>query len=85
MSGFNIAVFSHGFAVGTLKLAIWTYIPEMKVQVTTYHMGDFFFVVRTLIWAGKEGVLACFEMIVQGSQLPHPATPILTVATHDLK
>ena len=31
MSGFNIAVFSHGFAVGAFKLAIWTYNPEMEV------------------------------------------------------
>ena len=35
-----------------------------------------------LVWAVKE---ACYEMVVQRPQLPHPATPILSVAIHDLK
>ena len=85
MNGFNIVVSPNGFAVGTFKLAIRTYIPEMKVQVTTYHIRDFFCGARTLIWAAKESVPTCCEMVVQGSQLPHPATPILTVAAHDLE
>ena len=42
-------------------------------------------VLHALIGAVKESILTCGEVVIHGPQLPYPATPILSVATHNLK
>ena len=62
MSGFNIAVFSHGFAVGAFKLAIWTYNPEMEER-----LGSSCYKLASLL-GGDKLIGSRAMMIIRGSQ-----------------
>ena len=85
MSGGYVTVSSSGLAVGTLVLAIRTLVLDMVVKVTAYHVY-FLLVLHALVGAAKESIpTPCGEVVVQRSQLSHPATPISVVVASYFK